>query len=63
MNTAEKLACTYLRLNGFLLTPHFTIFSGENHTHIDIIGLRSKGSKEEVDNFTFPLDDDFFSCT
>jgi|CZKV01.1.fsa_nt_gi hypothetical protein len=48
MNTAEKLAATYLRLNGFLLLPHFTVFDGEHHNHIDLIGYRLANSKELV---------------
>lgn len=47
MNTAEKIAATYLRLNGFLLLPHFTIFEQTGPRHIDLIGLRGPGSKEQ----------------
>jgi hypothetical protein len=61
MNTAEKIAYTYLRLNGFLLLPQFTVFDGRSHNHIDLIGLRSANSREEVNGYTFPLDGNFFS--
>jgi hypothetical protein len=60
MNMAEKIAATYLRLNGFLLLPQFTVFIGGDHGHVDLVGLRAKGSKEESAGLTFPIDDKFF---
>lgn len=60
MNTAEKIAATYLRLNGFMLLPHFTIFGGETHCHVDFIGLRAANSVEIVGNRALPIDEDFF---
>ncbi len=63
MNTAEKIAYTYLRLNGFLLLPQYTVFDGKSHNHIDLIGLRSANSREEVNGYTFPLDNDLFELT
>lgn len=63
MNTAEKIAYTYLRLNGFLLLPQFTVFDGQRHNHIDLIGLRSANSCEEVNEYTFPLDNNLFELT
>src|SRR6266550_1308445 len=59
MNTAEKLTATYLRLNGFLLLPHFTVFTGQRHNHVDLVGLRPAGSSELVANETLPRDDTF----
>lgn len=60
MNLAEKLAGTYLRLNGFLLLPHFTVFTGDHHNHIDLVGLRAARSVESVDlgigHYDFPID-------
>ena len=61
MNLAEKLAATYLRLNGFLLLPHFTGFTGQQHNHIDLIGLRAANSKEQVGEFTMPIDNELFN--
>ena len=61
MNTAEKIAATYLRLNGFLLLPHFTVFDGHDHNHIDLIGLRAAHSAERVGDLKFPVDEAFFS--
>ncbi len=61
MNLAEKLSATYLRLNGFLLLPHFTVFTGQQHTHLDLIGLRVANSKELVGDFTLPIDNELFS--
>lgn len=60
MNTAEKIAYTYLRLNGFLLLPHFTVFGGESHNHVDLVGLRAAGSFEGLEGLTFPVDEEFF---
>ncbi|MDD2708126.1 MAG: hypothetical protein PHV34_08965 [Verrucomicrobiae bacterium] len=60
MNLAEKLAACYLRLNGFLLLPHFTVFGGERHNHVDLVGLRARNSKESIGNFPFPTDDRLF---
>jgi hypothetical protein len=48
VNTAEKLAAVYLRLNGFLLLPHFTLFNGNGHNHVDLIGFRPGSSFEEI---------------
>jgi hypothetical protein len=60
MNTAEKIAYTYLRLNGFLLLPHFTVFGGGAHSHVDLIGLRAADSFERFGQLTFPMDDELF---
>jgi hypothetical protein len=56
MNTPEKLAALYLRLNGFFLLPRFTVFAGGQHTDIDILGLRSVGACEQVESYRFPQD-------
>lgn len=56
MNSPEKVACLYLRLNGFFLLPNFTVFDGHQHTDIDIIGLRAAEAVERVGQYTFPLD-------
>jgi hypothetical protein len=60
MNTAEKIASTYLRLNGFFLLPHFTVFDGNQHNHIDLIGLRAPNSQEGVGQLVFPIDNTLF---
>ncbi len=62
MNTAEKIVATYLRLNGFLLLPHFTVFDGEHHNHIDIVGLRAANSEERLDGLIFPIDKKLFEA-
>ncbi len=62
MNAAEKIAASYLRLNGFLLLPHFTVFEGGYHGHVDIVGLRAAGSKEVGGGLTFPTDDKLFAA-
>ena len=61
VNTAEKIAATYLRLNGFLLLPHFTVFDGNEHNHIDLIALRAAHSAERVGELKLPVDQLFFS--
>jgi hypothetical protein len=61
VNTAEKIAATYLRLNGFLLLPHFTVFDGDDHNHIDLIALRAARSAELVRDLKLPVDEPFFS--
>jgi hypothetical protein len=61
VNTAEKIAATYLRLNGFLLLPHFTVFDGNEHNHIDLIALRAAHSAERVGELKLPVDELFFS--
>jgi len=55
VNTAEKIAATYLRLNGFLLLPHFTVFDGNEHNHIDLIALRAAHSAERVGELSFAI--------
>jgi hypothetical protein len=56
MNTAEKIASTYLRLNGFLLLPHFTVFAGTRHNHVDLVGLRPPNSVERSFGQKLPRD-------
>ena len=60
MNTAEKIAGTYLRLNGFFLLPQFTVFDGTRHNHIDLVALRAANSEERVDDVVLPVDDQLF---
>ncbi len=48
MNTGEKIAALYLRLNGFLLLPQFTVFCGADNNHVDLIGYRPARSRELV---------------
>lgn len=62
MNMAEKIAATYLRLNGFLLLPQFTVFIGGDHGHVDFVGLRARGSIEESAGLKFPIDHRFFAA-
>jgi hypothetical protein len=61
MNLAEKLAAIYLRLNGFLFLDQFTVFTGGQHNHIDLVGLRAANSEEVVDQTTLPVDEKLFS--
>lgn len=60
MNSPEKIAGVFLRLNGFFLLPQFTLFDGERHTHVDFLGLRAPMSVESCGQLIFPLDDSFF---
>jgi len=62
MNLAEKLAATYLRLNGFLTLPQFTAFDGKQHNHIDIVALRAPNSQEVVSDITLLTDDALFAA-
>jgi hypothetical protein len=62
MNLAEKLAATYLRLNGFLTLPHFTAFDGNQHNHVDLVALRAQNSKEVVGDTTLLTDDLLFDA-
>jgi len=56
MNSPEKVASTYLRLNGFLLLPNFTVFDGEHHTDIDLIGVRAPDAAERIGDIALPFD-------
>ena len=47
MNTPEKIAQAYLRLNGFFTIPHFTILN-EQWRHIDLLAVRLSGSSEKI---------------
>jgi hypothetical protein len=62
MNLAEKLAGTYLRLNGFLTLPHFTAFDGNQHNHVDLVALRAPKSQEVVGDITLITDDLLFDA-
>ena len=63
MNPAEKLAATYLRLNGFLLLPQFTAFGGDQHNHVDLLGLRAQNSVELVGMYPpLPTDNELFNA-
>jgi len=64
MNYPEKIAGAYLRLNGFFLLPHFTVFDQRQHTHVDFLALRPANSQESVnkDNLLIlPVDDEFMN--
>ncbi len=60
MNTAEKIAATYLRLNGFFLMPHFTVFDGKAHSHVDLVALHAPGAHESVDGLVLLTDRQLF---
>lgn len=60
MTTTEKIAATYLRLNGFFLLPQFTVFDGAQHNHIDLLGLRTAGSREVANGHALPVDGNLF---
>lgn len=60
LNRAEKVTGTYLRLNGFLHLPLFTVFSNGEHGHVDYVALRAKNSVEEAGNVRFLIDEEFF---
>lgn len=60
MNLAEKVAGAYLRLNGFLALPQFTIFEGEWHNHIDLVAMRAANSEEVVNGVRLITDDRLF---
>jgi len=62
MNFAEKLAGTYLRLNGFLVLPNFTVFGEAQHNHVDLIGFRAPNSKEIVEGKLLPIDGKLFKA-
>jgi hypothetical protein len=63
MNTPEKIAQTYLRLNGFFTIPHFSILQ-DDWGHVDFLAVRLGGSVEKVgkgeDRIPLKLDTDFF---
>ena len=61
MNFSEKIAGAYLRLNGFFLLPHFTLFDGANHTHVDFLVLRPPKGREKVKEMELLLDKELFS--
>ena len=61
MNCPEKIAGTYLRLNGFFVLPHFTLFDGERHSHVDFLGLRPPSGIERCGRLELPLDQKFFA--
>ncbi len=61
MNCPEKIAGAYLRLNGFFVLPHFTLFNGRQHTHVDFLALRPPGGRERCGGQELPLDQEFFA--
>lgn len=64
MNTPEKIAQAYLRLNGFFTIPHFTLLKDDG-THIDLLAVRLGESVENVgvnsDIFPLGIDESFLS--
>lgn len=60
MTATEKIAATYLRLNGFCLLPHFTTFGFDSHCHCDLIGLRAANSQEVVGGEPQGIDNELF---
>jgi len=64
MNYPEKIAGAYLRLNGFFLLPHFTVFDQQYHTHVDFLALRPPFGQESVNKdepIIFPIDNYFMN--
>jgi hypothetical protein len=61
MNTPEKIASIYFRLNGFFLLPQFTLFSGQQHIHVDLLGLRPPGGQEICEDKILPTDTSLFA--
>ncbi len=64
MNTPEKIAQAYLRLNGFFTIPQFTVLK-EKGGHIDLLAVRLGGSKEKIgvdsDMRTISIDNNLLS--
>jgi len=60
VNQPEKIAGLYLRLNGFLHLPLFTVFFEDGYGQIDYIALRAGNSVEKAGGVEFIVDDDFF---
>jgi hypothetical protein len=64
MNTPEKIAQAYLRLNGFFTIPHFTTLKEEGG-HIDFLAVRLAGSQEKVgvapNQIPLKIDEDLLS--
>ena len=65
MNIPEKIAGLYLRLNGFFISPHFTILLQGGSRHVYFIGVRV-GSLERIDigeeQIILTPDDGFLFC-
>jgi hypothetical protein len=61
MNTSEKIAATYLRLNGFFVLPLFTVFDGEHHNHLDLLSVHTPGSTESVHGIPLLTDPNLFA--
>ena len=62
MNTPEKISLLYVRLNGFLLLPHFTLFNGDSHSHVDFVGIRPANGKEICNSLELPVDDELYKA-
>lgn len=58
MKTTEKISTLYLRLNGFFTMPYFTTFT-EGEKHLDILAIRQKGCREDINGTVLIIDDDF----
>ena len=62
MNTPEKIAQIYLRLNGFFTISHFSVLQDE-WTHIDFLAVRLGRSMEKVgkgkEGIPLKIDNDF----
>ncbi len=42
--------------------PHFTVFGEENRRHVDVLGVRLKGSEERVGELPLVIDNDFIEA-
>lgn len=60
LNCPEKITGAYLRLNGFFLLPQFTIFDGEQHSHIDFLALKPPAGRELCLDGELPKDKKLF---
>lgn len=61
MNTPEKIANTYFRLNGFFLLPQFAFFINSSHIHVDLLALRPASGREVYSGIPLPIDDQLFA--
>ena len=59
METTEKIASLYLRLNSFFLMPQFTVFIRKKQRHVDVLGVRLRNSTEEVNGTRLAIDEEF----
>jgi len=61
LNSPEKIVSLYLRLNGFFLMQHFTVFFTKRARHTDVLAVRLSNAEERIGDSILEKDTRFLN--